>query len=55
MAYYKDKPNDNLTDSETFKSKIKIAGNTPGDGSTKVIEIIIQLKYLSNFEMPLIP
>ena len=30
--YYKDEPNDNLTDCESFKSKIKIAGNTSNDG-----------------------
>ena len=56
--YYKDKPNDNLANSESFKSKVKIAGNTPTDGNTKDVEIIIPLKYLSNFwrtlEMPLI-
>ena len=47
--YYKHKPNDNLTDSESFKSKIKITGNTPADGNTKDVEIIVPLKYLSNF------
>ena len=56
--YYKDEPNDNLTDPESFKSKIKITGNTPADGNTKNVEIIIPLKYLNNFwrtlEMPLI-
>ena len=56
--YYKDEPNDNLTDSESFKSKIKITGNTPADGNTKNVEIMVPLKYLSNFwrtlEMPLI-
>ena len=56
--YYKDEPNDNLTDSESFISKIKITGNTPADGNRKDVEIIVPLKYLSNFwrtlEMPLI-
>ena len=56
--YYKDDPNDNLTDSESFKSKVKITGNTPAAGNTKDVEIIVPLKYLSNFwrtpEMPLI-
>ena len=56
--YCKDEPNDNLVDSESFKSKIKITGNTPADGNTKDVEIIVPLKYLSNFwrtlEMPLI-
>ena len=56
--YYRDEPHDNLTDSESFKSKIKIKRNTPADASTKDVEIIVPLKYLSNFwrtlEMPLI-
>ena len=29
---------------ESFKSKIKIAGNTPADGNTKVAEIIVSFK-----------
>ena len=66
--YYKDIParndaNDeiinfdanNLTDS--FKFKVKITGQTGNDG-TKDVEIMVPLKYLSNFwrtlEMPLI-
>ena len=47
--YYKDDPNDNLTDSESFKSKVKITGKTPDDVNTKDVEIIVPLKYLSNF------
>ena len=35
--YYKDEPNYNLTDSESFKSKVKITGNTPVNGNTKDI------------------
>ena len=54
--YYKDDPNDNLTASESFKSKVKITGKTPNNGNSKDIEIIVPLKYLSNFwrtaEMP---
>ena len=56
--YYKDDPNDNIKQSESFKSKIKITGKTPAAGNTKDVEIIVPLKYLSNFwrtlEMPLI-
>ena len=56
--YYKDEPNDNLADSESFKSKVKITGSTPAGGNTKDVKIIVPLKYLSNFwrtlEMPLI-
>ena len=56
--YYKDETNVNLADSESFKSKVKITGKTPADRNTKDVEIIVPLKYLSNFwrtlEMPLI-
>ena len=56
--YYKDISNDNLARSESFKYKVKITGKTPADGNTKDVEIIVSLKYLSNFwrtlEMPLI-
>ena len=56
--YYKDDPNDNIENSESFKYKIKITGKTPDDGNTKDVEMIVPLKYLSNFwktlEMPLI-
>ena len=33
--YYKDDPNDNLGNSELFKSKVKITGKTPNNGKTK--------------------
>ena len=56
--YYRDEPNDNLADSESFKSRIKITGKTPNNGNEKDAEIMVPLKYLSNFwrtlEMPLI-
>ena len=44
-----DEPNDSLTDSESFKSKIKITRNTLADGNTKDVEIIVPLKYIGNF------
>ena len=47
--YYKDDPNDNIADSESFKSKVKITGKTPDNGNRKYVEIIVLLKYLSNF------
>ena len=47
--YYRDEPNDNLADSESFKSKIKITGKTPDDNNEKDVEIMVPLKYLSNF------
>ena len=56
--YYKDDPNHNLANSESFKSKVKITGKIPNNGNTKDVEIIVPLKYLSNFwrtlEVPLI-
>ena len=56
--YFRDEPDDNLEDSESFKSKIKITGKTPDDDNEKDVEIIVPLKYLSNvwrtLEMPLI-
>ena len=56
--YHKDDPNDNLVNSESFKSKVKKIGKTTNNGNTKDVEIIVPLKYLSNFrrtlEMPLI-
>ena len=56
--YYNDDPNDNLAISESFKSKVKMTGKTPNNGNAKDAEIIVPLKYLSNFwrtlEMPLI-
>ena len=39
--YYKDEPNDNLADSESLKSKVKMTGNTPADDNTKDAEITI--------------
>ena len=56
--YYKDDLNDNITQSESFKYKIKITGKTPAGGNTKDVKISVPLKYLSNYwrtlEMPLI-
>ena len=56
--YYRDEPSDNLADSESFKSKIKITGKPPAAGNEKDVEIMVPLKYLSNFwrtlEIPLI-
>ena len=56
--YFNDEPNDDIEDSELFKSKIKVTGKTPDDDNEKDVEIMVPLKYLSNFwrtvEMPLI-
>ena len=51
--YYKDDPHDNITQSESFKSKIKITGKIPTVDNTKDVGIIVPLKYLSRtLEMP---
>ena len=58
--YFKDEPvaDDDMEDSESFKSKTKITGKTPNNGNEKDVEIMVPLKYLNNFwrtfEMPLI-
>ena len=56
--YDRDDPNDLITESETFKYKVKITGRTPVAGNTKDVKTAVPLKYLSNFwrtlEIPLI-
>ena len=56
--YYRVELNNNLANSKSFKSKIKITGRTPAGGNEKDVEIMVPLKYLINFwrtlEMPLI-
>ena len=57
--YYKYEPNDNLADAaELFKSKVKTIGSIHAGGNTRDAEIVVPLRYLSNFrrtlEMPLI-
>ena len=46
--YYRDDPNDNIVQSESFKYKFKIAGKTPVAGNTKDANIAVPLKYVSN-------
>ena len=56
--YFRDEPNDNIEDSKSFKSKIMITEKTSNNNNEKDVEIMVPLKYLSNFwktlEMPLI-
>ena len=57
--YFRDEPDDHdIQNSKSFKSKIKITGKTPNNNNEKDVEIMVPLKYLSNFwrtlEMPLI-
>ena len=47
--YFRDESNDNLANSESFKSKIKITGKTPNNNNVKDVEIMVPLKHLSNF------
>ena len=46
---YKDDPNDNLANSESFTSKVKITVKLTAAGNTKDVEIIVPLKYFSTF------
>ena len=43
--YYRDETNDNLTDSESFKSKIKITEKSPAAGNEKDVEIMVPLIF----------
>ena len=47
--YYRDGPNDNITESESVKYKTKITGKTPAAGNPKDVKIAVPLKRLSNF------
>ena len=47
--YYWDEPNNNITEFESFKSKIKRTGKSPDDSITKNVEIVVPLNFLSNF------
>ena len=47
--YYRDEPNNNLADSESFKFKVKITGKTPANDNEKDVETMVPLKYLSYF------
>ena len=56
--YFRDEPDNDLEDSESFESEIKITGKPPNGNNVKDVEIMVSLKCLSNFwktlEMPLI-
>ena len=41
--YYRDEPSDILTNSESFRFRVKITGNTPAAGNTKDIKIAVPL------------
>ena len=47
---YRDKPSTTLTDSKSFKSKVKITGKTPAARNTKDVVS----NFLGTLEMPLI-
>ena len=49
--YFRDEPvaDDDIEDSESFKSKRKITGKTPNNDNKKDVELMVPLKYLSNF------
>ena len=41
--YYRDDPNDNITQSESFKYKFKITGKIPAAGNTEDVKIAVPL------------
>ena len=43
MAMLQRRPKCYVTDSESFKSKTKIQGNTPADSNTKNVEITVKI------------
>ena len=43
--YYRDESNHSSTDSESFKSKIKITRKTANNNNTKDVEVIVPLNY----------
>ena len=45
LQYYKDEPNDNITQSESFQFKLKITEKTPVTSNSKDVEIAVPLKY----------
>ena len=56
--YYRDDPNNAITQSQSFKHMVKLTGKNPAAGKTKDVKIAVSLEYLNNFwrtlEMPLI-
>ena len=39
--YYRDEPNDNLTNLKSFKCRMKLTGNTPADGYVYVNDVYV--------------
>ena len=42
--YYRDNPNDNRTESGSFKFQAKVTGSTPAVGNNKDVEIAVPLE-----------
>ena len=40
---------ENIGNSDSFSFKVNITERTPANGNTKNVEIVVVLKYLSNF------
>ena len=47
--YYRDEPNGNITESESFKYKTNITGKTPVAGNIKDVKITQSILILSSF------
>ena len=47
--YYRDDPNNTITQSQSFKHMVKLTGKNPAAGKTKDVKIAVSLEYLNNF------
>ena len=47
--YYRDDPNNNTVESESFKFKTNITGKTSAPGKKKNVKIAVPLNYFGNF------
>ena len=41
--YFRDEPDDNIEDSESFKFKVKITAKNPNNNNEKDVEIMVRL------------
>ena len=48
--YYRDDPNNTITQSQSFKHMVKLTGKNPAAGKTKDVKIAVSLEYLNKKE-----
>ena len=46
---YRDNPNDNIVNSESFNSKIRVTRENNAEDNLKDVKMLVLLKYFSNF------